>query len=69
MVGYQVNPEDMLLLKVHHVSSLFKRAGFEADTRPGDIAPNTVYRYFGRNFHVVLVVGSIFSNDLAHRGP
>ena len=50
MVGYQVNPEDMLLFKVHYVSSLFKRAGFEADTRPGDIAPNTVYRYFGRNF-------------------
>ena len=51
LLGYEVNPEDMLFVKAHYVSSLFKRGGFEGDFVPGGAAdPNMIYRYFGSNF-------------------
>ncbi len=66
LLGYQINPEDMLSMQLDYVSTLFKRSGFEGDLVPGSMNGTYRYRYFGRNFkHRIDGLMVTLGNDIA----
>lgn len=66
LLGYQINPQDMLSLQIDYVSTLFKRSGFEGNLIPGSRPGTYRYRYFGRNFkHRIDGLQFTLGNDLA----
>lgn len=50
MLGYLINPEDMMFVKAHLVSTLIRRKGFEEDISRTVANNLPVIRYFGRNY-------------------